>query len=42
VSLARNLRIDDSFARAEWGWEPSFGLDAMIDDFLASMQGVEL
>jgi len=36
-SLSRNLRIDDSFARSEWGWEPAFGLDAMIDDFLASV-----
>lgn len=37
VSLSRNLRIDDSFARQEWGWEPAFGLDAMIDDFLSEL-----
>ena len=34
VSLARNLRIDDTFARNEWGWQPAFDLPAMIDDFL--------
>jgi nucleoside-diphosphate-sugar epimerase len=37
ISLARNLTIDDAVARAEWGWEPAFGLDAMIDDFLADL-----
>ncbi len=37
VSLSRNLTIDDSFARAEWGWQPAFDLDAMIDDFLAEL-----
>jgi len=37
ISLARNLIIDDAVARAEWGWEPAFGLDAMIDDFLADL-----
>jgi len=30
-------RIDDSFARDEWGWQPDFDLDAMIDDFLAAV-----
>jgi threonine 3-dehydrogenase len=35
VSLSRNLNIDDSYARNEWGWAPTYGLDAMIDDFLA-------
>lgn len=37
ISLARNLTIDDAIARQEWGWEPAFGLDAMIDDFLANL-----
>jgi nucleoside-diphosphate-sugar epimerase len=37
VSLSRNLTIDDQYARSEWGWEPAFGLDAMIDDFLADL-----
>lgn len=37
VSLSRNLTIDDEYARSEWGWEPAFGLDAMIDDFLADL-----
>lgn len=35
----RNLTIDDSIARTEWGWRPAFGLDAMIDDFLAEVRG---
>ena len=26
--------IDDRNARAEWGWQPAYGLEAMIDDFL--------
>jgi threonine 3-dehydrogenase len=30
--------IDDSRARAEWGWQPTHDLPAMIDDFLASMR----
>lgn len=37
VSLSRNLRIDDTYARQEWGWEPAYDLDAMIDDFLANL-----
>lgn len=39
LSLARNLTIDDAVARTEWGWEPAFGLDAMIDDFLTEVSG---
>jgi len=37
VSLARNLTIDDSAARSEWGWNPAFDLDAMIADIIASV-----
>jgi len=37
ISLARNLRIDDRVARNEWGWDPAFGLDAMITDFLDNL-----
>lgn len=29
--------IDDSCARAEWGWQPTHDLPRMIDDFLASL-----
>lgn len=29
--------IDDSAARAEWGWAPEFDLDAMCDDVLANL-----
>jgi threonine 3-dehydrogenase len=31
--LAR-IDLDDGNARREWGWEPSFDLDAMIKDFM--------
>ena len=37
ISLGRNLTLDDTFAREEWGWAPAFDLDAMVDDFLASL-----
>ncbi len=26
--------VDDTAAREEWGWKPSFGLDAMTQDML--------
>ena len=26
--------LDDSVARDEWGWEPLYGIDAMVDDML--------
>jgi nucleoside-diphosphate-sugar epimerase len=26
--------IDDSCARAEWGWQPAFDLDSMTQDML--------
>ena len=29
--------LDDRFARQEWGWKPTYGIDAMIDDFLAEL-----
>jgi threonine 3-dehydrogenase len=34
----RALRIDDRYARQEWGWAPAFGLEAMIDDMLAELR----
>lgn len=30
--------IDDSCARAEWGWEPTFDLDSMTEDMLANIR----
>ena len=29
--------IDDSAARAEWGWEPDYGLPAMVADMLEKL-----
>ncbi|MCP5029106.1 MAG: NAD-dependent epimerase/dehydratase family protein [Actinomycetia bacterium] len=37
VALARQLHIDDAVARREWGWQPGFDLDAMIDDLIAEV-----
>ena len=34
---ARHLLIDDTVARTEWGWQPEYGVEAMIQDFLAEM-----
>lgn len=30
--------IDDSAARAEWGWQPEYGLSAMVVDMLANLR----
>jgi nucleoside-diphosphate-sugar epimerase len=30
--------IDDSPARSEWGWSPTYGLDAMVDDFVEELR----
>lgn len=30
--------IDDRRARAEWGWEPAYDQEAIVDDFLAEMR----
>ena len=29
--------LDDSAARAEWGWQPTFDMDAMVDDMLENL-----
>lgn len=29
--------IDDRFARDEWGWQPTYDLESMIDDFLREL-----
>lgn len=34
----RNLVIDDTAARTEWGWTPTFDLHEMIDDFVREMR----
>jgi nucleoside-diphosphate-sugar epimerase len=31
-------RMDDSCAREEWGWKPSFGLDEMVDDMILKLR----
>ena len=31
-------KMDDSCARAEWGWAPTFGLDEMTRDMIASLK----
>ena len=28
--------LDDTCAREEWGWNPKWGMDAVIDDMLAA------
>jgi threonine 3-dehydrogenase len=30
--------IDDRNARAEWGWQPAYRLEAMVDDFLLELR----
>ncbi len=32
-------RMDDSAARAEWDWRPTFGLSDLIDDMLEKLRG---
>lgn len=29
--------MDDSNARADWGWKPTYGLEAMVDDMLVNL-----
>ncbi len=29
--------LDDSAARSEWGWQPEFDMDAMVDDMLENL-----
>lgn len=31
-------RIDDSAARADWGWSPSYGLDELVEDMLENIE----
>lgn len=30
--------LDDQKARQEWGWQPSYGLDSLVDDFLLELK----
>ena len=30
--------LDDRYARQEWGWKASFGLEEMVDDFLNELR----
>jgi threonine 3-dehydrogenase len=30
--------IEDRSARSEWGWQPAYGLEAMVDDFLQELR----
>jgi threonine 3-dehydrogenase len=30
--------LDDGFARAEWGWEPAYDPEAIVEDFLAELR----
>ena len=29
--------LDDSVAREEWGWSPSYDLEAMVDDMIENL-----
>ncbi len=31
-------RLDDTAAREEWGWEPDYDLDAMVEDMLVNLR----
>lgn len=31
-------RIDDSAAREEWGWQPEYDVDAMVEDMLSNLK----
>lgn len=33
-----SIRFDDSRAREEWGWEPRYSQEEMVDDFLREMR----
>lgn len=33
-------RIDDSAARADWGWAPTYDLDGLVDDMLVNLRAL--
>ena len=36
---AGSVRIDDSAAREEWGWQPNFDTEGMVDAVIAEVTG---
>ena len=36
--LTRLLPLDDRNARQEWGWEPMYTLEHMVEDFLDELR----
>ena len=36
-AVAGSVRIDDSAARQEWGWEPAFNTEGMVDAVIAEV-----
>ena len=38
AGAGRALRVDDTTARNEWGWNPAYDLDAMIDDMIKELR----
>lgn len=37
ISASWPNKLDDTCAREEWGWNPKWGIDAMVDDMLAAI-----
>jgi nucleoside-diphosphate-sugar epimerase len=37
ISASWPNKMDDSCARAEWGWNPKWDMESMIDDMLAAI-----
>ena len=38
-AIAASVRIDDRAAREEWGWQPNFDTEAMVDAVIAEVNG---
>lgn len=37
AAKSRQLQIDDAVAQGEWGWQPAYDLNAMIEDMIAEL-----